>query len=139
MLRRKEGTPVVIPEVHFDYLANRFDEVVFGLRRQSWDKLLSIALDGNKQAQKFVYIVNALNLERKLSDKPEGTNDFGHCPGHGRFIEIEQQNVEPKIKFRCNRCGVVKIEDKPPVLILFEGMGLSWNDIHSPSQKGEEK
>jgi hypothetical protein len=136
---RKEKTPVNTPEVHFDYLVNQFDEIVFGLRRQSLINLLVIASDGNKQAQKFVDIINALNLNGKLSNKPEGTNNFGHCPGHGRFVEIEHQNVEPKIEFRCDRCTVVKKEDKPPVLVSLEGMGLSWNYIHFPPQEREEK
>jgi hypothetical protein len=60
---RKEKTPVNTPEVHFDYLVNQFDEIVFGLRRQSLINLLVIASDGNKQAQKFVDIINALNYQ----------------------------------------------------------------------------
>jgi hypothetical protein len=138
MPRRKDDQPIITPEVHSDYLINHLDEVVFGQRQQSLDELSGIAFGGNQHAKELVDLIDKLDLWGKLSDKPEHTNDFGRCPGHGPFTEIDHQKGEQKIKFRCDRCGVVKEEDKPPILKDIEDRGYTWNQIHFSPQKRAE-
>lgn len=153
---KREREVLIMEEERFRRVVDLFDRVVFGSSASALEELSGAATGGINYAQKYIKIIDGLNLKLGDLNRREEIKGrlFGHCPNCGA-LGIEEKNAEYgeywtyfacsggdyglyTWKGRTQKVPAYWLTTKDPSQKAIEDMGYTWNQLHFSSQYRKE-